>query len=633
MYLCGGALLSWGLDYQNITELQYLEGRKYVVQAIFLVVAMLFAGRLFYIQVLDGSYKLAADRNTLQRIVQTPYRGLIYDRKGKVLVENTPVYDLMVVPREVKQLDSARFCQLLQLSPQELREGLRAAREYSRVKASPLVQNLSVPELAAIQDNLIDFPGFRVQPRMARTYETQNLAHTLGYVGTVTPAQLENPKYAKYQPGEFLGRSGLESYYEKQLLGSRGVKYRMVNVRGIEKGAFHNGEFDTLSVAGQDLHLTIDQDLQEYGELLMAGKRGSVVAIEPKTGEILACVSAPSYDPTLLTGKGMGNRYMDLLNNAEHPLYNRALGAPQPPGSVFKLVNELVALQMGVVTPATGFDCNWKLVRCTHRHEYPANVSLAIKNSCNPYFYQVMRAVVQRGRSRNRFEDARLGLAEWRRQVSSFGLGDKLGTDLGAETKGRLPSPEYYDKRYGYHRWNFRTVYSLAIGQGEMGVTGVQMANILAIIANRGYYYPPHFVRGVGTGGPLPEYTERHETTVAPRYFEAIIPGMREVVDGRGGTAPYASMAQFGIAVAGKTGTVQNPHGDDHATFAAFAPAEDPQIAIAVFIENAGFGGNSAAPLASLMMEKYLRGKVVRKDWEAWLPGPASRFVVHHKRN
>ncbi|SHJ83807.1 penicillin-binding protein 2 [Hymenobacter daecheongensis DSM 21074] len=612
--------------------MQYLEDRKYVVHAIFLVVALVFGVRLFYIQVLDGSYKLAADRNTLQRLVQVPYRGLIYDRNGQILVQNTPVYDLMVVPREVKQLDSARFCQLLQLPLEELRTALKTARAYSRVKASPLVQNLSTPELAAIQDNLIDFPGFSIKARMARSYRTENMAHALGYVGAITPAFLEKPKYAKYQPGDNLGITGLESYYEQKLMGRRGVQYRMVNVRGIEKGAFRNGEFDTLSVAGQDLHTSIDIELQKYGELLMAGKRGSIVALDPKTGEILALVSAPLYDPSILSGKGMGNRYMELLNNPERPLFNRPLMATYPPGSVFKLVNELVALQMGVVTPETGFDCNWKLVRCTHRHEPPRNLSIAIKNSCNPYFYQVMRASVLRGRSTNKFEDARLGLAEWRRQVMSFGLGNKLGVDMASEKKGLIPSPEFYDKLRGYHHWNFKTVYSLSIGQGEIGITGLQMANVMATIANRGYYYTPHFVRGIGQGGPLPEYTQRHITTVDQQHFEALIPGMCAVVDGgRGATGSNASLARYGIAVAGKTGTVQNPHGDDHATFAAFAPADDPKIAIAVFIENAGFGGSSAAPMAALLMEKYLRGKVNNPRWENWLIGPGTeRFIVRH---
>ncbi|QDA59608.1 penicillin-binding protein 2 [Hymenobacter jejuensis] len=612
--------------------MQYLEGRKYVVQAIFLTVALVFAARLFYIQVLDGSYKLAADRNTLQRLVQVPYRGLIYDRKGQLLVQNTPVYDLMVVPREVKQLDSARFCQLLQLPLEELRASMKAAKAFSRVKASPLVQNLSTPELAAIQDNLIDFPGFSIKARMARSYQTQNLAHALGYVGSIPPTFLEKPKYAKYSPGDFLGISGLESFYEPILMGRRGVQYRMVNVRGIEKGAFRGGEFDTLSVAGQDLHTSIDIDLQKYGEELMAGKRGSIVALDPKTGEILAFVSSPTFEPAMLSGKGMGNRYMDLLNNPERPLIDRPLTASYSPGSVFKLVNELVALQMGVVTPQTGFDCNWKLVRCTHRHEPPRNLSVAIKNSCNPYFYQVMRTALLRGRSRNAREDVRLGLSEWRRQVMSFGLGDKLGVDLLNERKGLIPSSDFYDKRYGLHRWNFRTIYSLSIGQGEMQVTGLQMANILATIANRGYYYTPHFVRGIGNGGPLPEYRERHYTSVDQRHFEDIIPGMQEVVDGRNGTGNLASLAQFGISVAGKTGTVQNPHGYDHATFAAFAPVEDPKIAIAVFIENAGFGGTSAAPMAALMMEKYLRGNVApyRKRWEEWVMRPAESFIRTH---
>ena len=601
--------------------MQYLEGRKYVVQGIFFVVAMVFATRLFFMQVLDETYKHAADKNTLQRLVQIPFRGLIYDRKDQLLVQNTPVYDLMVVPREVKNLDSARFCQLLQMPIEELREGLIAAKKYSRNKPSPLVQNLSTPDLAAIQDNLGDFSGFRIQARMARAYRMNNLAHALGYVGAITPAYLEKPKYARYQPGENVGISGLEGFYEQTLMGRRGVQYKMVNVRGIEKGAFRGGEFDTLSIAGQDLHLSIDEELQAYGEKLLAGRRGSIVALDPKTGEILAFVSAPHFEPQLLTGKGSGNRYMTLLKRTDAPLFNRPLMATYPPGSVFKLVNELVALQLGVVSPNTGFPCNWDLVKCTHRHEYPANATIAIKNSCNPYFYQVMRAVVQRGQSRNRYEDAHLGLAQWQKMVKSFGLGEKLGVDMGQEKRGLIPSPDYYDKVKKTPKWNFKTVYSLSIGQGEIGITGLQMANLMATIANRGWYYTPHFVRGIGANGPLPKYREKHYTAVDTALFKYIIPGMREVVDGRGGTGSFASLAQYGIAVAGKTGTVQNSHGDDHATFAAFAPADDPKIAIAVFIENGGFGGVTAAPAAGLMMEKYLRGKVpgYRKKWEDWV--------------
>lgn len=602
--------------------MQYLEGRRYVVLAIFTLVGLLFASRLFYLQVLDDSYKTAADRNTLQRQVQVPYRGLIYDRHDSLLVSNTPVYDLMVVPREVKRLDSARFCQVMQMPIEDLRLGLRAAKAYSRVRPSPLIQNLSTPELAAMNDNLINFPGFRVQARMARAYRTQNLAHALGYVGSITPKLLESPKYAHYAPGENVGISGLESFYEATLMGRRGVQYRLVNVRGIDKGAFRGGQFDTLSQAGQDLHLSIDSGLQAYGEKLLAGRRGWIVALDPKTGEILCFVSAPHYEPQLLTGKGMGNRYMDLLRNPNRPLFDRPLMATFPPGSVFKLVNELVALQMGVVSPGTGFPCDQHLVHCTHRHEYPSNVNIAIKQSCNPYFYQVMRAAVMRGRTPNRFEDARLGLGEWQKMVKTFGLGEKLGVDMGHEKRGLIPSPDYYDKHLGYHRWNYKTVYSLSIGQGEIGITGLQMANVMATIANRGYYYAPHFVRGIGASGqPLPEFRQRHYTAVDTTLFKYVIPGMQEVVDGRGGTGSFASLAQFGISVAGKTGTVQNSHGGDHSTFASFAPANDPKIAIAVFIENAGFGGTFAAPAAGLMMERYLRGKVApgRKRWEDWV--------------
>ncbi len=602
--------------------MQYLEGRRYVVLAIFTLVGLLFAGRLFYLQVLDDSYKTAADRNTLQRQVQVPYRGVIYDRHDSLLVSNTPVFDLMVVPREVKHLDSARFCQLMQLPLEDLRLGLRAAKVYSRVRPSPIIQNLSTPELAAINDNLINFPGFRVQARMARAYRTQNLAHALGYVGSITPKLLETTRYAHYAPGENVGISGLESYYEPTLMGRRGVQYRLVNVRGIDKGPFRGGEFDTLSQAGQDLHLSIDAGLQAYGEKLLGGRRGSIVAIDPKTGEILCFVSAPRFEPQMLTGKGMGNRYMDLLRNPDRPLFDRPLMATYPPGSVFKLVNELVALQLGVVTPGTGFPCDQHLIHCTHRHEYPSNVGIAIKQSCNPYFYQVMRAAVMRGQSTNKFEDARLGLGQWQKMVKTFGLGERLGVDMGQEKRGLIPSPEFYDKLRGYHHWNYKTVYSLSIGQGEIGLTGLQMANVLATIANRGYYYAPHFVRGIGsTGQPLPQFRERHYTAVDTTLFKYLIPGMQAVVDGRGGTGGFASLAQYGISVAGKTGTVQNAHGPDHSTFAAFAPASDPKIAIAVFIENSGFGGTAAAPCAGLMMEKYLRGKVApnRKRWEDWI--------------
>ena len=613
--------------------MQYLEGRRYVVMAIFILVGMLFAGRLFYLQVLDDSYKAAADRNTLQRKVQVPFRGLIYDRHDSVLVQNTPVYDLVVVPREVKNLDSAKFCRVMQMPIEDLRLGLRIAKKYSRVKASPLLLNLSTTELASIQDYLNDFSGFHTQVRMARAYKTENLAHALGYVGSITPAFLEKPKYAKYQPGENVGISGLEAYYESTLMGQRGVQYRLVNVRGIDKGAFRNGEFDTIAVAGQDLHLSIDAELQAYGEELLAGRRGSIVAIDPKTGEILCFVSAPHYQPQALSGKGMGNRYMDLLRNPNRPLFDRPLQATYPPGSVFKLVNELVALQLGVVTPSTGFECNWKLVKCTHRHEYPSNINIAIKNSCNPYFYQVMRAAVVRHQSPNGFEDARLGLGQWQKMVKTFGLGEKLGVDMGQEKRGLIPSPDYYDKRLGYHKWNYKTVYSLSIGQGEIGITGLQMANVMATIANRGYYYAPHFVRSVGKSGqPEPEYRQRHYTAVDTALFKYIIPGMCEVVDGRGGTGSLASLRQFGIAVAGKTGTVQNAHGYDHSTFAAFAPANDPKIAIVVFIENGGFGGAAAAPAAGLMMEKYLRGKVVNyhhrmEDWIKY-----GNLTIHARR-
>ena len=598
--------------------MKYLENRKYVIQGIFLLVGVVYALRLFYIQVIDSSYKQAAETNAIKTIIQYPFRGLIYDRNGKLLVQNTPVYDLMVIPKDVKQLDTLRLVNLLDIPVEEVRERLKKARAFSYVQPSIFYQKLSTEDFGRIQDNLIDFPGFYINARTARGYPHSSLAHALGYIAEISPKQLEDTTYKGYRPGDYIGKSGIELQYEKHLMGKRGVKYKMVNVRGVEKGSFKDGAYDTLSIAGKNLISTIDLDLQAYGEFLMNGAKGSVVAIEPATGEVLAYISSPFYDPNLFTGKDYGKNYMMLQSDPEKTLFNRPLMADQnPPGSIFKLTQALIAMDMGIITPQTQIACNQAWVKC-HPHPSPQDLYGAIRHSCNPYFYQVFRMMVNRGKSKNTFRDTSIGLADWREQVLSFGFGQKLGIDLPNEKKGIIATTELYDRVYGKDRWKFSTIYSLSIGQGEMGVTPLQMANFMAIVANKGYYIKPHIIKSIGENGrPLPEYEERHYTTVNPQHYDPVIEGMASVV--QAGTGRNADLSKLGITVCGKTGTAQNPQGKDHAVFVAFAPKEDPKIAIAVYVENAGFGGQSAAPIAGLMIEQYLTDSVSRKHMEKWV--------------
>ena len=599
--------------------MKYLESRKYIIQAIFFIVGAIFAVKLFFIQVLNSEYKHAAEANAIKRIVEYPSRGLIYDRKGKLLVQNTPVYDLMVVPKEIKGIDTARFCQLFNMPIAEFRLKIAAAKAFSYVKPSPFLQKLTTEEFASLQDNLVEFTGFYINARTVRGYPHQSLSHALGYIGEISPLKLEDTAYAVYESGDYLGISGIEREYEKFLMGRKGVKYRMVNVRGIDKGPFKTGMYDTASVAGQNLVSSIDLDLQQYAEKLLQGKKGGIVAIEPSSGEILAFVSAPFYDPNLLTGKELGNNYMALLKDPTKPLFNRPLKSTNPPGSVFKLVQALIALQDGVLTPETGYSCNQSLVKCAHGHPHPSNLYLGIENSCNPYFYRVFQSIVNRGQSQNIYRDTHLGLDKWREKVLSFGFANKLGIDLPFENSGIIASSNYYDKHYGKTGWKYATIYSLSIGQGETGATPLHLANLMAIIANRGYFYTPHLIKSIGTSKiPLPQFQQKKEVMVDPQHFEPVIQGMSQVMSSRWGTGWHANINHLGIEVCGKTGTVQNPHGADHAVFAGFAPRNNPKIAIAVYIENAGFGATSAAPLATLMMEKYINGSISKNAKRQW---------------
>jgi penicillin-binding protein 2 len=587
--------------------------------AVILLVIFLLSGillvKLFAIQVLDDSFLKRAESNAIQRIVDHPYRGLVYDRSGKLMVFNNPIFDLMVVPREFHLKDTAKFCELFRISKEQLIEGYNSAKSYSKVKPSPLIKQLSNTDFARIQDFLVDYPGLFILTRSVRSYPSPSAAHALGYIGEISAGQLGRDTLSYYSQGDYVGLSGLEKYYEKELRGNKGVKYKMVNVRGMDKGPFKEGQYDTISIAGKNLTSTIDLDLQQFGELLMAGKTGSVVAIEPKTGEILAMISAPFYDPNQLTGAEFGKTYKVLNTDNSKPLFNRPIMATYPPGSIFKIVQSLIGLQEGILTPNSTFACNRSLVAC-HNHPNPVNLFGAIRNSCNPYYHQAFRQIINREVSSNTFKDTEIGLNAWRESVLKFGLGAPLGIDMSGEKGGDIPSSKLYDRIYGAGHWKYSTIYSLSIGQGEMQVTPLQMANLAAIFANKGYYYTPHLIKEVdGDPKKIPaKFQEKRFVGVDARHFDLIQEAMVEAIYG---TAARAVMTD--LVIAGKTGTAQNPHGEDHSVFIAFAPKDNPKIAIAVYVENAGWGGRAAASTASLMIEKYIRKTISRPELQDYV--------------
>lgn len=578
--------------------------RKYVIQLTIILVAAIFVLKLFALQVLDSEYKVKAESNIVEREIRYPFRGLIYDRNGKLIVYNAPVYDLEVIPKEVKVEDTLAFCSLFKITKEDFIEKMQKAKKYSYVKPSTFIKQISNQTFAAVQDYLINYSGFKIQARTNRAYTRSAFANALGYIGEINKYQLQRDSAGYYRQGDYIGINGLESMYEDDLRGKRGVKYKMVNVRGVEKGSFKEGELDTLSIPGDNLQATIDIDLQEYAETLMQGKRGSIVALEPKTGEVLTFVSAPTYDPNSLSGREFSENYSKLLTDTAKPLYNRPLMGAFPPGSIFKTVQGLIALQEGVITPDTRFVCDRSIIACHGEHSYE-NLKGAIETSCNPYFWNVYKRLLNRGVSDNTFVDTEIGLENWRNHVLSFGFGAPLGIDLPNEKSGYIPTVDLYDRIYGDNHWKFSTIYSNAIGQGEIQIVPLQMANLAAIIANRGYYYTPHLIKSIGDDGqPLEKYRKKHYTSVESKYFAPIVEGMAQVVEN--GTGLRAKLK--GIEVCGKTGTVQNNQGEDHSVFIAFAPKDNPQIALAVFVENGGQGARAGAGIAGLLVEKYLKG-------------------------
>ncbi len=598
------------------------DSRKIVIITFIAAIGVIYTFRLFYMQVIDETWTLRAQEIAEKRHEITPPRGVIFDRNGKKVVSNETYYNLMMTEADITHLDTVAFAKLIGWTPEmvkkrfvDIREGEgkfynrfsnKTTSNYQKVRAYPFLKELTLQEIAEIAPHLERFPGFKEEPTSMRKYPFKSGANILGYIAEVNREDIENDRY--YRPGDNMGRAGIERYYEQQLRGQKGVKYIVTSALNNALEPFAGGKYDTVAKQSEAMKLGLDVILQTYGEQLMQNKKGCIVAIEPSSGEVLTMVSAPSYDPNLLVGKrNISDNYPALVRDVNKPLFPRPLASEYPPGSIFKLVQSLIGLQEGVIDVNTGFPCNKGLVGC-HSHPYPSDIMKAVQFSCNPYYYQCTKRIIHQGKKKNAFADAEVGLNLWAKYMHSFGLGHKLDSDITGQRPGRIPDADYYDKWYGHHRWMFSTIRSISIGQGEVALTPIQMANIAAIIANKGWFYTPHFVKSIGKSGPLPEFQKKNFTMVEAKHFPPIIEGMRRVVNESGGTARMARLTD--ITVCGKTGTVQNPHGKDHSVFIAFAPMDKPQIAIAVFIENAGFGGTWAAPIASLMIEKYLKGKV-----------------------
>jgi penicillin-binding protein 2 len=586
--------------------------RKIIISAIILFVFAVFMGRLFYMQLIDDSYKYSAQNNSQRRITKYPARGVIFDRFGKILVYNEPAFDLMVIPQQTQAFDTVDLSNILEIDTVTLRNIILKARIYSKYKPSIVIPQLSLETTAILKEKFFKFPGFFLQSRTLRKYPKPIAAHLLGYVGEVDDNLIKENSY--YKMGDYIGISGLERTYEKYLKGKKGVSIYLVDVHNRIVGNFAEGIYDTAAIPGNNITTSIDLELQEYGEQLMQNKKGSIVAIDPQTGEILALISSPNYDPSLLVGRKRTQNYVMLLKDTLKPLFNRALMAKYPPGSTFKMVGALIGQQEEVIFPSTTFSCNRGFsmgnihVGC-HVHPSPLNLPQSIQHSCNAYYCNVFLKIMNNRKYKNTEEAFHV----WRDYVTSFGFGTPLGSDLSYELKGNVPTSNYYDKYFGKHRWGPLTIISLGIGQGELGITPLQLANYACIIANRGFYYIPHVMREVqDVTVDLSKYKVKQYTKIDSKYFDPVIEGMENVV--LAGTARIAKIDS--ISMCGKTGTAQNPHGKDHSIFMAFAPKENTKIAISVIVENAGFGATYAAPIASLMIEKYITRKIKRKDLE-----------------
>ena len=594
-----------------------LSERKYIIIGVFILVGLAYISRLFYIQVIDDTYKLDARNQAFRYTTDFPIRGYIYDRNNKLLVYNEAAYDLMILPKNVKNIDTLVLCSLLGITREQFLKKMKKAVQSpnSPRKESIFEKQLSPKDYAALQEVLYRFPGFFVQSRTLRKYPRKIAAHMLGYIGEADKRTTEKDSY--YREGDYLGISGIEKSYEKVLRGKKGLRIIMKDVNNRDMGSYMNGLYDTAAISGKPLTTTLDADLQEYAEQLMQNKIGSVVALDPSTGEILAIVTSPTYDPNLFVGRARNKNFVALSQDSiGMPLFNRSTMASYPPGSTFKLVMALIGLNEGVLKADTRYPCARGYPplggrpKC-HPHGSPMDLEGAIGTSCNSYFSYVFKSVIEDKKYHNTYK----AYANWREIATSFCLGTKTGSDLANELRGNVPSINYYNKIFGKGSWKASTVISLGIGQNELGVTPLQNANLVAIIANKGWYYTPHIVKAID-GNPndtiLDRFKVKHYTKIKDTaIYNVVIAGMAKAVEG--GTA--AALKIEGIPYCAKTGTAQNS-GKDHSVFVCFAPKDNPKIAIGILIENAGFGSTYAGPIARLMMEKYLKGKITRPDLE-----------------
>jgi len=591
--------------------------RKAVLPAVIIIASLILIVRIFYLQVIDENLKLQSENNAIKKVFDFPERGYIYDRNGKLLVANQPSYDIMVVPREIKDIDTTEFCNLLHITKEFFIKKIEKANVYSPILPSVFLSQLNKAEYAAFQEKERKFEGFYTQKRSLRDYQVKEGANIFGFITQVNEAILNKNKY--YNSGDLIGKQGVEQQYEEILRGVKGVKYLLRDKHSKIIGPYKKGQFDTIAQQGKDLTLTIDHTLQKYGTELMINKRGGIVAIEPKTGEILALVSAPTFDPSLLVGRQRSKNYTALYNDSiAKPLYDRGLQATYPPGSPFKIVTGLIGLQEEVIDEQSTFYCNHganfgRFMGC-HCGLHTLQLNNGIYKSCNSYFGNTYKRTIEK------YKNSYYSIDNWANHVKSFGLGQFLGTDMPIGSKGLVPNSNLYRKMYNGAKIRSSYIISNAIGQGEILTSPIQLANMMAAVANRGYYYTPHIVKSIKDQKLDKKFTTKHYTTIDKQYYEPIIQGLEDVYNF--GTA--SGFRVEGLKICGKTGTAENKiriagktfQLKDHSIFVAFAPRENPKIALAIFIENSGYGATWAGPIATLMIEKYINGEISRKDLE-----------------
>lgn len=586
-----------------------LEKRKYVIGGLITLIVIIYVFRLFGLQVGDEKYKESAESNAFLRRILYPARGLVYDRKDRLVVFNKPAFDVMIIPKDVGDFDTTMLCSALGISREQLAERWRDMKDthknpgYSAYTPQKLITHLSQEDYGKLQEKLYLLPGFYIQKRTVREYAYNCGANILGNIREVSADDIERDRY--YRRGDYTGDLGIEKSYEVALRGQKGVEVLMKDALGRIKGKYENGELDEAPVSGHNLKLSIDFELQQYGEELMRNKIGAIVAIEPETGEILALVTSPNYDPSLLVGRERGHNYAALVTDPYKPLFDRSIQGAYPPGSTFKPTQGLIFLQEGVINLQTQYPCyhgyvNGLRVGC-HGHGSPIALKPALQTSCNAYFCWGFKNMIDKRGTKPAEQ-----LTKWKDYMVEMGYGYRLGVDLPSESRGFIPNADFYSKSFRGANWTANSVISVSIGQGEVLATPLQIANLCATIANRGWFITPHVVKEIADSTIDPKYKQKHRPEIKREYYEAVAEGMRMAV--LGGTCRTANLP--GIEVCGKTGTAQNPHGKDHSAFMGFAPYHNPKIAIAVYVENAGFGATYGVPIGSLMMEKYLNGEI-----------------------